>query len=298
LLAQARAEQERLAKQAQEREQQLAAQVREMREQLQRLQTAVAAAPAAPVASAPSVPPPALPAVTSGRRLALVIGNDSYQAVPALLNARSDARAMASALQAAGFVVSLRLDLTERGMKEALRSFRMEIQGGDEVVVFFAGHGVQLGPANFLLPVDIRGDSEEQVRDEAIPLQRILDDLSDRKARFSLAIVDACRDNPFKSSGRAIGGRGLAPAAAASGQMVIFSAGAGQQALDRLGDKDKDPNGLFTRVFVKEMSKPGVPLDRVVRTVRNAVVQLAKTVGHEQVPALYDQTLGDFFFIR
>jgi uncharacterized caspase-like protein len=233
----------------------------------------------------------------SGRRLALVIGNDSYQAVPALLNARSDARVMAKSLEAAGFKVSLRVDLTERGMKEALRIFRQDIQGGDEVVVFFAGHGVQLGPANFLLPVDIRGDSEEQVRDEAIPLQRILDDLSDRKARFSLAIVDACRDNPFKSSGRAIGGRGLAPASAASGQMVIFSAGAGQQALDRLGDKDKDPNGLFTRVFVKEMSKPGVPLDRVVRTVRNAVVQMAKTVGHEQVPALYDQTLGDFYFI-
>jgi uncharacterized caspase-like protein len=236
-------------------------------------------------------------AVLSGRRLALVIGNDSYQAVPALLNARSDARVMAKSLEAAGFKVSLRTDLTERGMKEALRIFRQDIQGGDEVVVFFAGHGVQLGPANFLLPVDIRGDSEEQVRDEAIPLQRILDDLSDRKARFSLAIVDACRDNPFKSSGRAIGGRGLAPASAASGQMVIFSAGAGQQALDRLGDKDKDPNGLFTRVFIKEMSKPGVPLDRVVRTVRNEVVQLAKTVGHEQVPALYDQTLGDFFFI-
>lgn len=72
------------------------------------------------------------------------------------------------------------------------------------------GHGVQLGAANYLLPIDIRGDSEEQVRDEAIPLQRVLDDLADRKARFTLAIVDACRNNPFKSSGRSVGGRGLA----------------------------------------------------------------------------------------
>jgi hypothetical protein len=125
-----------------------------------------------------------------------------------------------------------------------------------------------------------------------------MDDLGERKARFSMAIIDACRDNPFKNSGRSIGGRGLAPTSAASGQMVIFSAGAGQQALDRLGDKDRDPNGLFTRVFLKEMSKPGVPVDRVVRNVRNQVVELAKSAGHEQVPALYDQTLGDFFFLR
>jgi uncharacterized caspase-like protein len=214
------------------------------------------------------------------------------------VNAKSDARAIAKQLEATGFKVTLLFDLTERAMKDALRTFRTSVEGGDEVIVFFAGHGVQLGAANYLLPVDIRGDSEEQVKDEAIPLQRVLDDLSERKARFSLAIVDACRDNPFKGSGRAIGGRGLAPAAAASGQMVIFSAGAGQQALDRLGDKDKDPNGLFTRIFLKEMAKPGVPIDRVVRTVRNEVVQMAKSVGHEQVPALYDQTLGDFFFVR
>ena len=232
------------------------------------------------------------------RRQALVIGNDAYQSVPKLLNARADARAMAKQLEATGFKVTLQFDLTERAMKDALRTFRTSVEGGDEVIVFFAGHGVQLGAANYLLPVDIRGDSEEQVKDEAIPLQRILDDLSERRARFSLAIVDACRDNPFKGSGRAIGGRGLAPAAAASGQMVIFSAGAGQQALDRLGDKDKDPNGLFTRIFLREMAKPGLSIDSVIRTVRNEVVQMAKSVGHEQVPALYDQTLGEFYFIQ
>jgi hypothetical protein len=278
-----RAEEERIEKDALQREQKLANELREMREQLQALQKKTQTPTSAPANS---------------RRLALVIGNDGYQSVSKLLNARADARAMAKQLEATGFTVTLQFDLTERAMKDALRTFRTSVEGGDEVIVFFAGHGVQLGAANYLLPVDIRGDSEEQVKDEAIPLQRVLDDLSERKARFSLAIVDACRDNPFKGSGRAIGGRGLAPAAAASGQMVIFSAGAGQQALDRLGDKDKDPNGLFTRIFLKEMAKPGVPIDRVVRTVRNEVVQMAKSVGHEQVPALYDQTLGDFFFVR
>lgn len=231
----------------------------------------------------------------SGKRKALVIGNDLYRNVPRLDNARSDARAMGDSLRSLGFKVTMAADLTERGMKETLRNFKAAVEGGDEVVVFYAGHGVQLGSANYLLPVDIAGQSEEQVRDEAIQMQRILDDMQERRTGFMLMIVDACRDNPFKVAGRSIGGRGLAPTSAATGQMVIFSAGAGQQALDRLGPNDKEPNGLFTRLFLREMSKPGVPVDRVLRSVRSEVARLARTIGHEQTPALYDQSLGDFF---
>jgi hypothetical protein len=146
------------------------------------------------------------------------------------------------------------------------------------------------------LPVDITGESEEQIKDDGIQLQRILDDMSERKAKFTLDMIDACRDNPFKSAGRSIGGRGLTPTTAATGQMVIFSAGSGQQALDKLGPTDKNKNGVFTRVFLKEMQKPGVSLDKVVRNVRNDVVNMAKSVGHEQVPAIYDQVVGEFYF--
>lgn len=183
-------------------------------------------------------------------------------------------------------------------MKAAIRNFANAVQGGDEVMFFFAGHGVQLGATNYLLPTDIVGDNEGQVRDEAIQLQRVLDDMSEKKAKFTLAMIDACRDNPFKTSGRAIGGRGLAPTTAATGQMVIFSAGTGQQALDKLSPSDKSKNGLFTRVFVQEMQKPNQSVDRVVKNVRNQVAELAKSVGHEQVPAIYDQVLGDFYFKR
>jgi len=233
---------------------------------------------------------------TLSSRRALVIGNDSYKTVAKLSNAREDARTIASNLTAVGYQVTLRLDLTEKEMKAALRTFAGQVQGGDEVFFFFAGHGVQLGAANYLLPTDIVGDSEAQVRDEAIQLQRVLDDMSEKKAKFTLAMIDACRDNPFKSSGRALGGRGLAPTTAATGQMVIFSAGTGQQALDKLNASDKNKNGLFTRVFVQEMQKPNQSVDRVVKNVRNQVAELANSVGHEQVPAIYDQVLGDFYF--
>jgi hypothetical protein len=236
------------------------------------------------------------PAPPTGRRKALVIGNDLYRHVTRLDNARADARAMSQSLQTLGFNVTLALDQTERGLKETLRNFKSSVEGGDEVVVFYAGHGVQIGTTNYLLPVDIAGQNEEQVRDEAIQMQRILDDMQERRTGFLLMIVDACRDNPFKVAGRTLGGRGLAPTTAATGQMVIFSAGTGQQALDKLGADDKEPNGLFTRLFLREMEKPGVSVDRVLRTVRTEVARLARSVGHEQTPALYDQSLGDFFF--
>ena len=236
----------------------------------------------------------ALPA--EARRLALVVGNDSYRNVAPLKNARSDAKAVADALQGLGFEVTLKQDLTLNALKGALREFRSRVGGGDEVIFYFSGHGVQFDGTNYLVPIDIVAESEAQVADDAVPLQRVLDDLRDQKARFSLAIVDACRDNPFKGQGRAIGGRGLAPVTAANGQMVLYSAGAGQAALDRLGPNDSDPNGVFTRVLLKEIRKPGVPVDRMLKVVRDEVVRLAKSASHEQVPALYDQTIGEFYF--
>ena len=230
-------------------------------------------------------------------RKALVIGNDAYQKVVPLVNAREDAKVLAENLSSLGYKVSLKLDVTEKQFKTEIRSFKSQIQPGDEVAIFYAGHGVQINSTNFLLPIDISGQSEEEVKDDAISLQRLLDDMNEKGAKFTLAMIDACRDNPFKGSARsAFGSRGLAPTTAATGQMIVFSAGSGQQALDKLGPSDRSKNGLFTRVFVKEMQKPGIPIDRVVRNVRSEVVSLAKSVGHDQVPAIYDQVVGEFYF--
>ena len=233
------------------------------------------------------------------QRKALVIGNDNYQRVAKLQTAVADAKEVSKALKSLGFDVTVHTDLDSSAMRAAAREFKGRIQSGDDIVFFFAGHGVQISGSNYLLPISVRGENEDEVRDEAILLQRILDDTQDKSAGFTLAIVDACRNNPFRTSGRAIGGaRGLVPTSAATGQMIIFSAGAGQEALDKLGQTDKDPNGLFTRVFIREMQAPGVSVDKLLRNVRNEVVKLAKSVGHEQTPALYDQTLGEFYFKR
>ena len=233
----------------------------------------------------------------AAQRRALVIGNDSYQHVERLKNSRADARAVASALEQSGFRVSLHTDLDLNGLKGVLRTFKAQVNGGDEALFFFAGHGVEIDGVSYLMPTDIKGDTPDQVRDDAVPLQRVLDDLREKRARFSLAIIDACRNNPFQGSGRSIGGgRGLAAPPVATGQMVLYSAGAGQIALDELGPRDPVRNGVFTRVLLREMAKPGVEVGEVMRSVREEVAALAKSVGREQVPALYDQRLGQFFF--
>jgi hypothetical protein len=237
--------------------------------------------------------------VTEARnRLALVIGNDSYQTVTKLRNAGADADTMAAAFKAAGYTVTIRKDRNLRDFKDDVRDFRAKITRGDEVVFYFSGHGVSLGAATHLLPIDVRDQTEAQVADDSLALNDVLGQFAEAKPALTLAIIDACRDNPFPPKpGRSFTSRGLTPSNSGStGQMVIYSAGNLQKALDRLSNTDPIKNGVFTRVFAEEMKKPGVMVRDVLFNVRDEVVRLAKTINHDQVPAIYDQVVGQFFF--
>jgi len=235
---------------------------------------------------------------TPEKRVALVIGNDTYQHVRRLERAVSDARAIGAELRAVGFEVLPREDLDRRGMNQAVNALVDRVSGGGVAVLFFAGHGVQVTGANFLLPVDVNVSRAEDLADEALELGRVMERLASARAKFVLLIVDACRDNPFpKVSGRSLGvTRGLTIPAAPDGLMVVYSAGINEQALDKLSDRDADPNGLFTREFVKQLRVPGVRVDDMVRRVRSEVRKKAREIGHAQNPAIYDQSEGDFYF--
>jgi len=231
------------------------------------------------------------------KRIALVMGNDNYTSVSKLQKAGNDATAMARELKSAGFTVQLHKDLNYRGMVRAVEAFTNSITGGDEVVVFFAGHGVQIRNGSYLLPTDIEANSESEVEKTAYELLALTDKISEAKPAFSLVMVDACRDNPLKSKGRNIGNaRGLSAIEPPKGQMVVYSASRGQQALDRLSDKDPNPNGVFTREFITQMQKPGVRIEEIMRNVQDAVESLAKTVNHDQRPAVYNEARGNFYF--
>jgi hypothetical protein len=231
------------------------------------------------------------------KRLALVMGNDNYQKVSKLQKAGNDADVMAAELRVAGFEVSLHRDLDYRGMVKATEALYEKIQGGDEVVIFFAGHGVQIKSGNFLLPIDIEATTESAVERTSYSLNDLTERLEAAKAAFSLVMIDACRDNPLKSKGRSVGNaRGMSPPDPPKGQMVVYSASRGEQALDRLSDDDSNPNSVFTREFVARMRKPGVRVEDLVREIQVSVEKLAASVGHKQRPALYNEVSGNFYF--
>lgn len=233
------------------------------------------------------------------KRIALVMGNDNYQTVSKLQKAGNDAVAMATELRAAGFEVVLHKDLNYRGMVRAFESLYASITGGDEVVVFYAGHGVQIKNGSFLLPTDIEANSESEVEKTSYSLGDMMEHLTQAKAAFSLVMIDACRDNPLKTarSTRAIGNtRGLNPPDPPKGQMIVYSASRGQQALDRLSEADGHPNSVFTREFIARMRKPGLRVEELVREIQDSVETLARSVSHEQRPAFYNEARGNFYF--
>ncbi len=235
------------------------------------------------------------PYALANNRLALVIGNDSYLSVSSLKNARNDAQLMANVLREASFDVTLVSNLDLRRMWRAIETFQARIQKGDEVVFFFAGHGVQIGSEPVLLPVDIVAESDSQVLREAVSLAKVQDAFKD--AKLTLLIIDACRDNPFPAKGtRTVGGaRGLPTIEAADGSAIIMSASRGQKAMDSVPGLTTE-NGLFTFEFARAIRVPGADLRTVLQDVRERVEDRAKGAGNPQRPALVDETRGNFFF--
>ena len=231
-------------------------------------------------------------------KLALVIGNDKYSNIEKLQTAGNDADSMANQLRKSGYEVTLQKNLTFFSMIKVIDDFTNKIAKDDNVLFFYAGHGVELKSGNYILPVDIDPKSESFVEKTAYSLNELSYKINESKPRFSLIIVDACRDNRLSTNKRSIGSaRGLAPIEPPKGQMIVFSASKGQAALDRLNDSDPNPNSVFTRELIPRMSQPGLSIFQLIRQVQDSVEELASKVGHEQRPALYNDSKGDFYFI-
>jgi WD40 repeat protein len=234
------------------------------------------------------------------RRLALIIGNDNYQHLEKLQKAAADARQYAEVLKAKGFdQVELKTDLSRGDMELAIASFVDQIEAGDTVVFAYSGHGWSDGAQNYVVGIDApEQGSQEFLARISIPLKNgvdgIIDDMDRKGARLKVAIIDACRSNPFTPppSKRAIGlNRGLVRIEPPHGTFVVFSAGAGQSALDRLSESDANPNSVFTRVFAP-LLRADVTLQEAVKAAQAEVAALARSVNEDQQPAYYDEVLG------
>jgi len=249
-------------------------------------------APPAPVPATASTSP-ATPVIAE-RRIALVVGNSAYQAVQALPNPANDAKAVADALGAAGLSVRVVTNATHDGMIRALREFQDEADRAEWAVVYFAGHGMEIGGVNYLVPTDAHLKVDRDAQDEAVSLNRVLDAVAGAR-RLKLVMLDACRDNPFVRqmrrtvATRAVS-RGLVRVEPEGATLVVYSAKDGEVAEDGSGD-----HSPFAAAFIRRVQQPGVEINRLFRQVTGDVLQ---ATGNHQRPFVYGSVPGDddFFF--
>ena len=231
--------------------------------------------------------------VAQEKRLALVIGNANYDKGP-LRNPVSDARLLAKTLDSIGFDVILSENIATRSeFIRVARDFGVKRDDYDVALVYYAGHGVQVGGENFLLPTKEEFNSIEDVQDFGISVQNIMRYLESKKDQINILILDACRDNPFEqnwSASRSIKGQGLAKIPPPTGSLIAFSTDSGQTAPDGEGQ-----NSVYTLSLAKNMLLEETSIDQVFRNVRSEV--LAKTNGAQR-PVEATQLTGETFYFN
>ncbi len=235
-------------------------------------------------------------AIGDQKRVALIIGNSAYQNANELPNPRNDAAAIAEKLKSLGFSVTVSLDANKTQMELAVREFVKAMTGADVVLLFYAGHGMQVSGVNYLIPVDAKLEDATALDFETINLNTLLDFMNADK-RISIVLLDACRDNPMsRRFARSLGstrsafiGRGLAAPSAGSGQILIgFATAPGEVALD--GDTKNSP---FTTALLNHIGDKGLEIELMLKRVKEEVY---RTTNEAQEPWNNSALREEFYF--
>lgn len=223
-------------------------------------------------------------AVQAEDRVALVIGNSNYSYIRPLANAAQDAQDVSGALQSLGFRVFEGIDLTREQTGLLIHRALSAMDDDDVALLYFAGHGIQIGAQNYMLPTDAVGHNEADYRTSAISLQNLLGDM-ERRAKRNIVILDACRDNPFNDqpATRSLSGStrsaqpdGLAEVKAGVSSFIAFATEPGSVASDGGGR-----NSPFTAAFLRHVRTEADDLHELMRKVRRDVVE---ETGRQQIP--------------
>jgi tetratricopeptide (TPR) repeat protein len=240
--------------------------------------------------------PQAPAAPSTVRRIALIIGNGAYKSVHQLDNPPRDAKLVASALRDIGFqTVTLTSDLTRDKFFDVLHTFASEAEKSDWAVVYYAGHGFEIGGVNYLVPVDAKLAADRDAETEAVALEQVIAAVGGaRKVR--LVMLDACRDNPFaptmqRTMELKLVDKGFSNIEPAAGFMVVYAAKHGETALD--GDGVDSP---FATAVARDIKQPHVEVRKLFDLVRDDVWSASK---HQQQPFTYGSPPGreDFYFV-
>jgi|GEM_PF-4490070 len=223
-------------------------------------------------------------------RLALIIGNGKYQEVTELKNPTNDSRSMKAKLETLGFDILYLENGTKKEMKDIIRRFQWRFDKNRNVVALFyyAGHGLESGGVNYLIPVNADIQENDEIEDEALSLNFILRKFDSSRNRLNIAILDACRDNPFRGLRTKKGGLASAQA---KGTFIAYATALG----DTAKDNRREGNGLFTKHILRNIDKKDVKLEDIFKAV-------AKEVSDEssgsQVPWRTSSIVdGDFYFV-
>jgi hypothetical protein len=226
------------------------------------------------------------------KRVALVVGNSNYQTVNPLPNPARDATSIAKMFKDAGFdSVDMLIDVGNLDFKRGIRKFEDIASDADIAVVYYAGHGIEIGGTNYLIPVDARLASDRDAQDEAITLDRLVSS-ADSAKKLRVVILDACRDNPFAGKMRRdslAAKRGISSGLtrvdpSTTDTLIAYAAKAGSTAED--GDNDHSP---FTTALLKDLTVPGRDIRIAFGYVKDDVM---KATSGRQEPFVYGSLGG------
>jgi hypothetical protein len=238
-----------------------------------------------------------LPSSAATDRVALVIGNGAYRHANPLPNPPNDAADIAAALRAIGFDVVEGRDLDKRAMEAKIIEFGRKLDGANIAAFFYAGHGLQVGGKNYLVPVDAKVERAAELGFETVEVSQVLAQMEADK-RVNLVFLDACRDNPLARSlarslaagSRSTGvGQGLASIQSAVGTMIAYATQPDNVALDGAGR-----NSPFTAALLRHIATPGLEVSSLMKRVRADVVQ---TTNQKQVPWDHSSLMGDVVLV-
>jgi len=231
---------------------------------------------------------------TEEKRLALVIGNSNYDK-GSLNNPVNDALLMARTLDSLDFDVILDTNIANKeNFIRTIREFGNKRSDYDVAFVYYAGHGIQVGAENFLLPTKVNFETEYDVMDFGVSVQNIMRYLTGMTNQVNILVLDACRDNPFEGNWnktRSLKGGGLAKIPPPTGSLIAFSTDAGNTAADGDGK-----NSVYCQSLCKNIKLSETSLDQVFRNVRSDV--LKQTNGNQR-PVEASQLTGEsFYFVK
>ncbi|TGP53705.1 tetratricopeptide repeat protein [bacterium M00.F.Ca.ET.230.01.1.1] len=230
------------------------------------------------------------------RRVAIVIGNSEYREIPALKNPDKDAEDVSKTFRLAGFDVFTAKDLTRLQFEEQFRNYLAAADGADLAVVYYSGHGFQIGGENFLIPVDASLKDPADMEVQAIKVDDVLQQLRS-KSKIQVIILDACRNNPFPRKDYWLrdqlivaGGTGLAQLTGSQNTLIAFATEPGAVAFDGSGDLSP-----FSSAFSHRALAPNQEIRSVMSAVRRDVV---KATNGKQVPWENSSLLDDVVLMR